>query len=387
MADAPLENGPRGYGRIDPKRRRLLGTLAGIALAGVGQSGQSFAASAQTLTGQTLAGQNPVGQTAGQAASFPTDISVIIAGPESGATDNWARSILAALAKTLPPGSRVHGVPTGAADGVTGANQFEARTAPDGASLLVVPGAAALAWLVGDPRAQFDVGHWVPVLAGTCSGVVALRGGQAALTPGRKIRIATASPMGPELAALLAVDLLGAQPVPVTGLMDAAATRAALAQGSVDGVLLRGRRLSDQIAATADLGLQPVFSLGNLNEDGKIMRDPRFPDVPEFSELLNAYRPAALSGRLFDGWRAITAATRLEFAVVLPRLTPAAMVAHWRRSASEAATTLTNPASEQMIRVLSGAAGAVEIAAMAVESATLLELRRWLGARLDWYPT
>ena len=46
----------------------------------------------------------------------------------------------------------------GSADGVTGANQFEARGAPDGQTVLLVPGQAAVAWMVGDPRAQFDVG-------------------------------------------------------------------------------------------------------------------------------------------------------------------------------------------------------------------------------------
>ncbi len=376
MTDAPLENGPLDDRRTGLTRRRLLGTLAGLPVIVAGLGGRSLAAPQQTLASQATP-------------SLQTDITAMIAGPEGGSTDTWARSILAALSQSLPPGARLHSVTTGAADGVTGANQFEARVAPDGASLLVVPGAAALAWLVGDPRAQFDVGHWVPVIAGVCSGVVALRGGAASLGPGRKIRIATAAPAGPELAALLAVDLLGAQPVAVPGLMDDAAVHAALAKGSVDGVLLRGRKLAEQVEAMNRLGLQPVFGLGLLNESGNAVRDPRFPNLPEFSEVLTASRPQAASGPLFDGWRAIAAATRLEFAVVLPQLTPAALVAQWRRTGSEAAAApvLANPASEQMVRVLGGAAGAVEIAAVAAEAPTLLELRRWLGARLNWHPS
>ena len=39
-------------------------------------------------------------------------------------------------------------------------------------TVLLAPGEAALAWMVGDPRAQFDVGHWVPVMAGTASAIV-----------------------------------------------------------------------------------------------------------------------------------------------------------------------------------------------------------------------
>ena len=372
MTDAPLVADPLHSRRARLNRRRLLGALVGLPL--TGWAGRSLAGAAQTPPPANLA------------AAFPNDITAVIAGQDGGNTDAWARVILAGLAQSLPSGTRLRGLATGAADGVTGANQFETRTGPDGARLLVVPGAAALAWMVGDPRAQFDVGHWVPVIAGVSPGVVALRGG---LAPGQKIRVATASPAGPELAALLAVDLLGAQPVPVLGLMNDAAVREALEKGRVDGVLLRGRRVADQVAAMSAMGVPPVFSLGASNDGGATARDPQFPDLPHFAELLTVSRPEAASGPLFDAWRAIAAATRLEFAVVLPQLTPAAMVAQWRRAGSEAAAApeLAKAASDQMVRALGGAAGAAEIAAVAAEANTLLELRRWLGARLGWYPS
>jgi hypothetical protein len=378
MTDAPLEASPHA----GPARRRLLGALAGLPF--TGWAWRSFAAApvSQALLGQNAPPNN-------LAVPFPSDITAVVAGQQGGNTDTWAQAVLAALAQNLPAGTRVHSQPAGAADGVTGANQFETRTGPDGARVLVVPGAAALAWLAGDPRAQFDVGHWVPVIAGVSPGVVALRGGRAGLAPGRKVRIATASPIGPELAALLGVDLLGAQPVPVTGLMNDAAVRTALAQGNVDGVLLRGRKVVDQVASMAAFGVMPAYSLGVTTDNGLTARDPQFPELPEFSELLKAFRPQSLSAPLFDGWRAIAAATRLEFAVVLPQLTPAAMVAQWRRAGTEATATpeLARATAEQMVRTLGGAAGAAEVTAVTADSGTLLELRRWLGARLDWHPS
>ena len=376
MTDAPLEASPHS----GPARRRLLGALAGLPF--TGWAGRGFATGPAS---QALVGQNAPSL----AVPFPNDITAVIAGQPGGNTDAWAQAVLVALAQNLPAGTRVHSQPAGAADGVTGANQFETRTGPDGARVLVVPGAAALAWLAGDPRAQFDVGHWVPVIAGISPGVVALRGGQAGLVPGRRIRIAAASPIGPELSALLGVDLLGAQPVPVTGLMNDLAIRTALAQGNVDGVLLRGRKVADQVASMSALGVSPVYSLGVTGDNGLTARDPQFPELPEFSELLRASRPQALSGALYDGWRAVAAATRLEFAVVLPQLTPAAMVAQWRRAGTEAAAApeLARATAEEMVRTLGGAAGAAEIIAVMADSSTLLELRRWLGARLDWHPS
>ena len=138
------------------------------------------------------------------------------------------------LEQSLPPDSSVRRVVVGGPDGVTGANQFEARGAPDGFTVLLVPGQAVLAWMVGDPRAQFDVGHWVPVMAGVTPGLVA--GRQAALAPNGRIRIAAAGPASLDLPALLGCDLLGARPEPVSGLTDPGAARNAFAQGAVDAV-------------------------------------------------------------------------------------------------------------------------------------------------------
>ena len=40
-----------------------------------------------------------------------------------------------------------------------------------------------------------------------------------------------------------------------------------------------------------------------------------------------------------------------------------------------------------MVRIHGGAPGAVEVSAIVAESGTLLEIRRWLGTRLDWHPS
>ncbi len=96
------------------------------------------------------------------ATPFADGATLLVAGPESGATDRWAALLGPALGRGLPPGTQVHTEAVGGPDGVTGANQFEARTTPDGTTALLLPGSAALAWLVGDPRARFDAAHWMP---------------------------------------------------------------------------------------------------------------------------------------------------------------------------------------------------------------------------------
>ena len=130
-------------------------------------------------------------------------------GPSDGTLNRWADALLPALEQSLPADTSIHRIEIGSADGVTGANQFEARGAPDGLTVLLAPGQAALAWMVGDPRVQFDVGHWVPVMAGMSTGIVVGRPRcwRETVTP------ASPPPDRPalDLAALLGIHLLGAQ--------------------------------------------------------------------------------------------------------------------------------------------------------------------------------
>ena len=126
------------------------------------------------------------------AAPFAETPRLLVAGPADGALNRWADALLPALEQSLPPDTAIRRVEIGSADGVTGANQFEARGAPDGQTVLLVPGQAALAWMVGDPRAQFDVGHWVPVMAGASPGIVV--GRPTVLAPNGRARVAAAGP-------------------------------------------------------------------------------------------------------------------------------------------------------------------------------------------------
>lgn len=318
---------------------------------------------------------------------FPSEIIATVAGPAEGSLDFWAGRVLAALGRTLPPGTRLRPVTVGAADGVTGANRFEARTDPDGASLMLAPGAAALAWLVGDPRAKFDIGQWMPLMTGVVSGVVVARASAASLAAGREVRVATASVAGPDLAALLAMELLGARPVAVmqpAGL-DTGARLRGLAAGRVDAVLLRGAAAHEGLRAGR---FEPVFTLGEMDGTGRRVRDPAFPDVPHFAELCAASPDATPHGALFDAWRAVAAAVQLEFAAVLPPLTPAAMVALWRRAGGEATEIgeLRQAAGAMAVRVAGGIASTTALAEATADTAALLALRGWLGTRLGFRP-
>jgi hypothetical protein len=311
------------------------------------------------------------------AGPFEDPPGVLVAGPDGGTLSRWAAAMAPPLGRALPSPA-VREITVGGVDGVTGANQFDSRAAPDGGTVLLVPGEAALAWLVGDPRAQFDVSRWLPVLAGATPSVLA---GRAALKPGQIVRLAAAGPAGCDLPALLALELLGMRCEPVFG-MNEQASLAAFSAGDTDVLLLRGAGVPARLAALPDG--RPLFTFGALGDDGQIIRDPLLPDVPTLEEAPGFDRESPLR----EAWCASAAAGQLAFALILPQLTPAAMVALWRRAASAAAGApeMQAMAAASFTRPLATQSATAGVARVAADMQGLLELRRWLGERYGWHP-
>lgn len=301
-------------------RRKLLHTaLAG----GSGLLYGAHKARAQN-TSHPPAAMRPIGG--------PDGAHVTIAGPEGGELDNWARTLIPALSRFLSPTMPLRRSLAGGIDGVTGANQFTAQAPPDGTSALLVPGATVLAWQRGDPNVQFDVGRWIPVQAALVTTVIAGRISAAQLTRGQKLRVAVSGANGPESAVLLGLELLGLQPIAVSGMIDAATAPLAFAQHTVDILLLRGPTIGTTLAA---MGAQPLCVLGTPGADGTFNREPAFPDIPHLGELSGGFA----DGRAAAAWRAVAIAAQLAVSLVLPPLAPTGAVAAWRRATAQAAAT------------------------------------------------
>ncbi len=324
-----------------------------------------------------------LGAAAPAASPLADGASLLVAGPGGGVVDRWADWLAMPLGRALSLPVAMRKDIVGGPDGVTAANQFEALTAPDGRTALLLPGTAAMAWLVGDPRAQFDLARWVPTLAGITPGLVVSRLPTARAVGGAKLRVAASHAAGPELPALLALDLLGADWTPVFGLSEAAAVEA-LVQGRVDALCLRGRRVMEEARSLAAAGVQPLFSFGILDEFGQRQRDPAFPGVPTASELLASRGKPGLR----TAWSAMAAASDLDVALVLPHLTPASMVALWRHATAQVMGPggVAAQATALGVRPLLAPAATANMGALLADQAAQLELRRWLSSRLDYQP-
>jgi hypothetical protein len=138
----------------------------------------------------------------------------------------------------------------------------------------------------------------------------------------------------------------------------------------------------------AAVGAQPLFSLGVLDEYGHPIRGTDFSEVPLLTELYQSMRGSALTGPLFVAWTAAALASQLEFGLMLPALTPAPMVALWRRAGQDASAALDIQAlaADLAVRPLSGPAATACGDLLSPPAPALLALRAWLAERFNWRP-
>lgn len=308
--------------------------------------------------------------------SLPLQPSLLVAGPVGSPVDHWADVIAPPLGHQLLGSGALPWENVGGADGVTGINQFQARTNPDGETALLLPGAALLAWLAGDTRARFDAGQWAPLWGGMTGAIVATR---APLVAGRPVRFAVQSVSGPELQALLALDLMGIEVLPVPILVPMSAPNA-LRHADIDAVYLRGPAMRQPPGALAGQGWRPAFTLSHA-------RHPAAPDVPAAHEL---FLPSRLADQnLIAAFRAVTAAASLDVALVLPAVAPATVLAWWRRGCDQLNDEgeVRDAAAAALLRQADAGQVAAALSSVALDTGAMLALRTLLADRYHFRPS
>lgn len=317
--------------------------------------------------GSTILGRPAAGQ-ALPPALLPDSTTLLLPGPENGAAAQWARNVAAGLARALPQAMALRTSILGGPDGVTAANRFATLEGGDGRTLLVLPGLAAHARLVGESRAQFQPANWLPLCASWQGAVLAGRGLPAPASA-RPLRLALPGPEAPETAALMALDLTGHAATPLFGLSGAAA-EAAITRGEADAMVIAAPHPRRR---ALELGLTPWAEL----------ETPERRDSPDLPSLLPPALPATPQQLAVQ---AGFAALRLRAALVLPGLTSADIVATWRRAALRWQEEEGRQSLEWAGPALVGAELRAAIGTLLPPPEAVLAYREWLLRRLSWQP-
>jgi hypothetical protein len=196
------------------------------------------------------------------------------------------------------------------------------------------------------------------------------------------LRIAVDRPESNDLAALLALQGMGVAMAPVFGLRGTDAKTRAFVAGEVDAVFLCGEGVPEDIAPlTANAGV-PVFSLGQLDAEGSIAQDPLFPGVPDAGAF------AAAEVTLSAAYGAAAAAARLDFFMVLPKLTGPDDVAAWRQAASVAIANqgVAAAARASSVTLQPASETAAALLALDISAPDQAGIQAYLTTNFGWHP-
>ncbi len=289
-----------------------------------------LAAATTVLMGTAIAGSVHAQD---DAVNFDGDrIELIVPFKAGGATDVYGRFFAGKLSEHLPgnPIVVVSNIP--GAGGMPGANQFEARAETDGTSLIAMTVSTQLNWLFDDEAAQFDLKAWRPLiltpqrevaLVHTDTGVTGPQDIQA--LQDAELRYADHSVRGLSIFRLLGFDGLGLDVTPVWGVSGGPA-RIAMERGEINLAFASSAAYLKDYASMVESGIvTPIFSYGDLDADGNIVRDAMFPDLPTYLELYEQINGAKLSGpqrELYEMHLQFTGASKSLF---LPANTPDAV--------------------------------------------------------------
>ncbi|RFC65376.1 tricarboxylate transporter [Fulvimarina endophytica] len=252
-----------------------------------------------------------------------------------GGTDVWARFFAPQLADTLPgkPTVVVLNVPGGGS--ITGANQFAMRAGSDGLEILGTSASTQYPAILGDPRVRYDYADWTAVLASPTGGVVYVNPEYGVTGPQdieklreAEIRFASQGATALEMPVLLAFKMLDLNVRPVFGMESRGAGRLAFERGEAGIDFQTSSAYLTSVKPLVESGKAvPLFSLGVVNADGSVERDPSFPELPTFVEFYEAATGAAPEGQAYEAWRSLMlAGFSLQKMVVLPKDAPADVI-------------------------------------------------------------
>ncbi|MDR3505745.1 MAG: hypothetical protein P4L52_05835 [Acidocella sp.] len=317
-------------------------------------------------------------------------LTLLVAGPDGQQTSRWGDACALAMSGCFPGNPAINTMTVGGLDGVTGANRLDALVVPDGKTAAILPGVALTAFLCGDSRVHFDPTRWTPLLAGGNSGVLMVRAA-GGVTPDLKLlkslaplRLGADSPQSADLAALLALARIGVATAPVFGLRDTAAKTRAFIAGEVDAVFISGEGVPEDLAPLSASGAVPAFSLGAMDASGRVTADPLFPSLPDALAFGPGTEPF-----LDAAYAAAAVAARLDFLLVLPRLTDSNSVAQWRKAAETASATpgLSAAADASAISLQPAPVLAAALAALSLPADDQVSLQTFLAKTYGWQPS
>jgi tripartite-type tricarboxylate transporter receptor subunit TctC len=258
-----------------------------------------------------------------------------------GGSDVWARFNAPFLTKYLPgnPNVVVKNVPGGGS--ITGANQFAANAKPDGLSVMGTSGSTQFPYLLGDARVRYDYKNWEVLMASPTGGVAYLSSkfgvksvSELNKVKGQKLVYGSQGATSLDLVPLLGFRMLGLDVQHVFGMKSRGEGRLAFERGEATiDYQTSSAYIKSSIPLVKEGKAVPLFSWGVTDDNGNLVRDPAFPDLPHIGEAIQQATGKAPSGQEWEAFKAfLIAGFPAQKLMVLPKQTPKPIVEAYRKA-------------------------------------------------------
>ncbi|MCH8917642.1 MAG: tricarboxylate transporter [Proteobacteria bacterium] len=262
-----------------------------------------------------------------------------------GGSNRWARFYVPWLQKALPgnPVIAVKNMP--GASSTKGANFFVRRGTKDGLTIFGSSGSTQFPFLLGDRRVKYDYADWEVILATPVGGVVYVNSklGVKSAADMKKLqkfalKFGSQGPTSLDLVPLLAFEILGLNVKPVFGMKGRGPSRLAFERGEVKIDYQTTPAFLKRVMPLVKRGIAvPIMTWGTLDDSGKLVRDPTFPDLPHVGEVYKMMHGKAPRGPAWTAWKAFMAAGfSAQKMIFVKKGTPKHIVAAWRAAAAKA---------------------------------------------------
>lgn len=304
--------------------RRRFGVLAAAALA-AGVAGAPNANAAVDFAGER--------------------ITILVPFNEGGGTDSYVRFLAPFYERHLPGNPKIQVLNKSGAGGILGGNYFETKAKKDGTWVFALSTSTLSNYALRDPRVKFDLANYIPFILsprGTMQYVrndlglqdekdISSKIKKMQSMPADKLVFGGKTPTSMGLALRVGLSLLDVDVKSVWGMKGNGPMALAFERGeftvNFDNTLSyknnRKKMIEDGLAV-------PLYTFGVLDDQGKFVRDPEAPDVPNWHEAYEKVHGKAPSGPEVEAFESLFhMAVTMSKSLNLPAGTPGDVVAAW----------------------------------------------------------
>ncbi|PTL24135.1 Bug family tripartite tricarboxylate transporter substrate binding protein [Shouchella clausii] len=243
-------------------------------------------------------------------------ISFVVPYQAGGGSDVFARFMANYFPKHIEgsPRVQVENIPGGGS--ITGTNEYALSRQANGRNILTTSASTHIPYILQQPSVKYDLSKMTPIIGAPTGGVVYTSSELAALgmddlsKQQGELFYAGISPTGLDLVTLLSFEVLGLDVKAVLGYEGKGPARVAFEQGESNIDYQTTTAYKRNVIPLVEEGSAvPLYSLGQMNEDGDLVRDPQFPDLPTIEEIHYDLYGTAPVGEAWEAYKQFVGAS------------------------------------------------------------------------------